>query len=69
MNIFGGIKILWIFLGSSQNWTIFRGHFNAFQGLFLRSRHRMGIFLGLLKLKYFLGCLKFLIYWGGGVEW
>ena len=22
-NIFGGMKILWIFLGSSQNWTIF----------------------------------------------
>ena len=25
---FGGMKFLWIFLGgSSQNWTIFRGHF------------------------------------------
>ena len=36
MNIFGGIKILWIFFGgSSQNWTIFRGHFYAL-GLFLR---------------------------------
>ena len=22
LNIFGGMKILWIFLGSSQNWTI-----------------------------------------------
>ena len=29
----GGIKILWIFLGSSQNWTIFRGHFCLFKGL------------------------------------
>ena len=28
---FWGIKILWIFFGgSSQNWTIFRGHFYAF---------------------------------------
>ena len=26
----GGMKILWIFLGSSQNWTILRGHFYAF---------------------------------------
>ena len=24
------MKILWIFLGSSQNWTIFRGHFFVF---------------------------------------
>ena len=27
---FRGMKILWIFFGSSQNWTIFRGHFYAF---------------------------------------
>ena len=28
---FLGTKILWIFFwGSSQNWTIFRGHFYAF---------------------------------------
>ena len=38
MNIFLGMKILWIFLGggSSQIWTIFRGSFYAFYGLFLR---------------------------------
>ena len=41
------MKILWIFFlflggGSSQNWTIFRGHFYAFKCLFLMSRHRMG---------------------------
>ena len=36
-----------IFWESSKNWTIFRGHFYAFQGLFLRSRYRIGdIFLG-----------------------
>ena len=50
-NIFGvfqknkyflGVMILWIFFGgSSQNWTIFWGHFYAFYGLFLRSRYRM----------------------------
>ena len=27
---FWGMKILLIFLGSSQNWTIFWGNFNAF---------------------------------------
>ena len=37
------------FWGSSQNWAIFRGHFYAFLVLFLRSRYRMGIFLGSLK--------------------
>ena len=65
--------------GSSQNWTIFRGHFCAFYGLFLRSMYRMGdIFcgaynnrngpertgMGLLKFLIFLGCLKFLNFWG-----
>ena len=35
------------FLGSSQNWTSFRGHyFYAFFGTFLKSRYRMGIFFG-----------------------
>ena len=49
INIFWGVKILWIFFGVITNWTIFRGHFYAFYGLFLRSRHRMGIFLGVSK--------------------
>ena len=34
MNFLGGMKFLWIFFGSSQNWTIFRGYFHAFKGLF-----------------------------------
>ena len=66
MNIFGGMKILWIFLGSLQNWTILRGHFYAFQGLFLRSRYRMGIFLGLLKIKIFFGVFEIPDMFGGG---
>ena len=38
------LDIYWV---SSQNWTIFRGHFYAFYGLFLSSRYRIGdIFLG-----------------------
>ena len=45
---FLGMNILWIFFfGSPQNWTIFRGRFYAFYGIFLRSRYRMGdIFWG-----------------------
>ena len=45
---FWGTKILWIFFGVlPQNWPIFRGHFYAFLGLFLRTRYRMGdIFWG-----------------------
>ena len=35
-----------IFLESSQNWIIFRGHFYAFQCLFLRSRYRIGDIFG-----------------------
>ena len=37
---------VWRFVGyfeeSSQNWTIFRGHFYAYQGLYLRSMYSMG---------------------------
>ena len=53
-----------IFWESSQNWTIFRGHFYVFKGLSLKSRYRTGILLGLLKFQIVLGCLKFLIFWG-----
>ena len=30
INIFWGMNVLWIFLGSSHNWTIFSGHFHSF---------------------------------------
>ena len=53
MNIFGYEYFVDIFWGHSQNWTIFRGHFYAFKGIFLRSRRRMGVFLGLLKFQIF----------------
>ena len=48
-----------IFLASSQNWTIFRGHFDAFKGLFLWSRYRMGgdVFW-VAKISFFVVCLK-----------
>ena len=56
--------------GSSQNWTIFRDHFYAFLGLFLRSRYRIGdIFLVAKISNIFLACLKFLlIFWGLTVD-
>ena len=44
------MKILWILLGSSQNWTGFRGHIWASKGLFLRPMYRMGTFLGVAKI-------------------
>ena len=43
MNILLGMKTVWIFLGSSQNWTILRG-------LFLWSRYRMGDIFGVGKI-------------------
>ena len=49
----GYFKILWIFLGSSQNWTIFGGHFFAFKGLFLKSRYRKGIIFGFAIFLFF----------------
>ena len=36
MNIFGGMKILWTCFGVITIWTIFRGYFYAFEGLFLK---------------------------------
>ena len=39
-----------IFGGSSQNWTILRGHFYAFYGLFLRSRYKMGDIFWVAKI-------------------
>ena len=57
MNIFGGgggMKILWIFFGgSSQNWTIFRGHFLHFKFFSYSQGTELGIFFGLLKFQIF----------------
>ena len=75
-NIFGGFqknKYLFgykdfvdIFLASSLNWTIFRGQFYAFYGLFLRSRYRIGDIFRVAKISnIFLRCLKFLLFFRG----
>ena len=72
MNIFGGMKILCVFffLGGGGGGGVitkldYRGHFFAFLGQFLRSRYRMEDIFGLLEFQIFLGCLKFLIFFGG----
>ena len=62
LNIFGGMKILWIFfffwgggggwVGPLKNWTIFRGDFSAF-------------FLGCYTFKYLFGVLEILDIFGG----
>ena len=72
MNIFGGMKNLWIFFffwggGSSQNWTIFRGHLYAFKGFFLRPRYGMGVYLGVAKISNIFGMLEIPDIFGG--EW
>ena len=47
-----------IFLSSSQNWTIFRGHFYAFKGFLMVNVQNGGYFRGLVKFQIFL--------WGAG---
>ena len=50
-------------LGSSQNWTMFRGQFYALLGAFLKVKvQNGGYFWGLLKFQIFLGCLKFMTF-------
>ena len=49
MNIFVYENFVDIFLGSSQNWTSFRGYFYAFYGLFLRYIYRIRIFFWVAK--------------------
>ena len=53
-----------IFLGSSQNWTIFRGHFLCILWSFLKVlRTEWGIFFWVAKISnIFFECLKFLIF-------
>ena len=54
------MKILWIFLGSSQNWTIRR-----ILGSFLKVKvQNGGYFLGCLNFKYLFGVLEILDIFG-----
>ena len=49
LNFLGGMKILWIFLGSSQNWTI-----RCILGPFLKVKVQNGGYFGLLKFQIFI---------------
>ena len=67
MNIFLDMKILRIFFGgSSQNWASFRVismHFRVFLKV---KGTELGYFFGVAKISnIFLGCLIFLIFFGG----
>ena len=64
MNILGHEYFVNHFWGSSQYWTVLRGHIYAFKGLFFRPRHRMGDIFAVAKISYIFGCLKFLIFLG-----
>ena len=50
MNIFGGMKISWIFFGGHHKIGLILGSFQCILGSFLRSRYRIGIFLGVAKI-------------------
>ena len=59
MNIFEGMKILWIFLGGHHKIGLYLGVIS----MFFRSRYRMGNIFGGAKISnIFLGCLKFLTF-------
>ena len=70
MNIFGGMKILWIFFGGHHKIGLCLGvismHFNVFS---LGQGTEWGYYFGLVKFQIFLGYFKLLIFfffWGGG---
>ena len=66
MIFFGVRRFCGYFLGvDTTNWSIFRGHFYAFEGLLLRSSYRMVVFFwDAIISKIFFRCLKFLIFIG-----
>ena len=47
-----------IFWGSTQNRTIFRGHFYAFYGLFKGQGTEWGMFWGVAKISNIFGVLE-----------
>ena len=58
MNIFCGVKILWIFFGGHHKNGLFSEIISIhFLWRFLGSRYRMGMILGLLKYQIFLNMI------------
>ena len=66
MNIFGGLKILWIFFGVTTKLAYILGSFLFILGYFLKGKvQNGGYFLGLLKFQIFFGMLEIPdIFWG-----
>ena len=67
INIFWGMKILWIFLGGHHEiglyLVVISMHFRVFS---LGQGTEWGMFFGVAKISnIFWGCLKFLIFFGG----
>ena len=66
MNIFGGMKILWTFFWGHHKIGLYLGvismHFRVFSKVKVQNG---GICFGCKNFKYFLRCLKFLIFLGG----
>ena len=59
------MKILWIYFWGHHNWTMLRGNFYAFKGLFLKVKVQNGFFGGLLKFQIVFGVLEIPdIFWG-----
>ena len=62
---FWGMKILWIIFWGHHKIGLVWGSFLCNLGSFLRPRYRIGIFFWVAKISnIFLGCLKFLIFFG-----
>ena len=47
-----------VFWGTSQNWTIFRGHFYAFFGSFFKVKVQNGVYFGVAKISNIFGVLE-----------
>ena len=71
MNIFGGMKILWIFFGFITKLDCIKGSFLCILGSFLKVKVQKGGYFWFAKIsKIFSGCLKFLIFfWVNGRCW
>ena len=65
MNIFGGVKILWIFLGGHHKIGLVWGSFLCNLGVFFKVKvQKLGYFFGLLKFQIFFGGA-----WNSGYFW
>ena len=67
MDIFWGMKVLWIFFGVFTKLDYIYGVISMLLGSFLKVKvQNVGYYFGLVKFLIFLGCLTILIFFGGG---